>query len=168
MRALSILALVLFSGCVFNNVSAEETLRDSVLGLNGEVRWNRLDLASQRVAPAFRLQFRRTHADWHHGFEIADHEVVEVAVADEDRARATSFVTFRWYDMHTMLLEETTVRQEWRRGINGYSLVSEAVTDGNERLLEVPERLRPEEDVEDDEDEDEDVPEEPTTLAALE
>lgn len=142
MRVSSILALVLFSGCVFNNVSAEEKLRDSVVGLNEEVRWDRLDLASARVSPEFRGQFRRTHADWHRGFELADHEIIDVQVAGEDRERATSFVTFRWYDMRTMLLAETTVKQEWRRSINGYLLTSEAVTDGSARLLEVPERLR--------------------------
>jgi len=145
MRALPILALALFSGCVFNNVSAEEKLRDSVVGLNEEIRWNRLDLATARVAPEFRGAFRRTHADWHRGFELADHEIVDVQTAGEDRERATSFVTFRWYDMRTMLLAETTVKQEWRRTINGYWLISEAVTDGNSRLLEIPERLRAEE-----------------------
>ncbi|MCU0671391.1 MAG: hypothetical protein MUE69_01230 [Myxococcota bacterium] len=145
MRALPILALALFSGCVFNNVSAEEKLRDSVVGLNEEIRWNRLDLATARVAPEFRGEFRRTHADWHRGFELADHEIIDVQTAGEDRERATSFVTFRWYDMRTMLLAETTVKQEWRRTINGYWLISEAVTDGNSRLLEIPERLRAEE-----------------------
>jgi hypothetical protein len=68
-----------------------------------------------------------------------------VQTAGEDRERATSFVTFRWYDMRTMLLAETTVKQEWRRTINGYWLISEAVTDGNSRLLEIPERLRADE-----------------------
>lgn len=142
MRALPLVALVALSGCVFNNVSAEEKLRDSVVGLNEEVRWNRLDLATARVDPTFRGEFRRTHADWHRGFEIADHEIIDVAVAGEDRERATSFVTFRWYDMRTMLLAETTLKQEWRRTINGYWLVSEVVTDGSDRLLEIPERLR--------------------------
>ena len=146
MRALPLVALVALSGCVFNNVSAEEKLRDSVVGLNEEVRWNRLDLATARVDPQFRGQFRRTHADWHRGFEIADHEIIDVAVAGEDRERATSFVTFRWYDMRTMLLAETTLKQEWRRTINGYWLVSEVVTDGSDRLLEIPERLRTDED----------------------
>ena len=69
-------------------------------------------------------------------------DVIDVQTAGEDRERATSFVTFRWYDMRTMLLAETTVKQEWRRTINGYWLISESVTDGNARLLEVPERLR--------------------------
>jgi hypothetical protein len=169
------LALVLLVGCVFNNVSAEEKLRDSVVGLNEEVRWNRLDLATARVEPQFRGQFRRTHADWHRGFELADLEIIDVQTAGEDRERATSFVTFRWYDMRTMLLAETTVKQEWRRTINGYWLISESVTDGNARLLEVPERLRDEPEAPAS-DEAEDAPEaarttpepttpEPTTLA---
>lgn len=141
MRASSLL-LVLLAGCVFNNISAEERLRDSVVGYNDEVRWNRIDLAAQRVAPPYRDQFRLTHADWHEAFEIADSEIVHVQVNDEDRSQATSFVKVRWYDQRTMLLTETTLRQEWARNVNGYQLTEEEVTDGNERLLAVPERFR--------------------------
>lgn len=155
MRALCLLLALSFAGCVFNNVSAEEKLRDSVVGLNDEVRWNRLDLATMRVAAPFRLQFRATHHGWHRDLQIADSEIVQVRVADEDRDEATSFVTVSWYDMRSMILRSTTLKQEWRRTINGYVLVSEEVTDGDERLLEIPASLRPEdenaEEAEDDE-----------------
>ncbi len=143
MRALCLVLAVSFAGCVFNNVSAEEKLRDSVVGLNDEVRWNRLDLATLRVAAPFRLQFRATHHAWHRDLQIADSEIVQVRVADEDRDEATSFVTVSWYDTRSMILHSTTLRQEWRRTVNGYVLVSEEVTDGDERLLAIPASLRP-------------------------
>lgn len=158
--------LLLFAvGCVFGNLGPEEKLRDAVVGLNDEVRWNRIDLAAMRVDPAFRGQFRRTHADWHRRFELADFEIIDVQTAGEEHEQATSFVTFRWYDMRTMLLAETTVRQRWRRTIHGYLLMEEGVSDGNPGLLEIPERLR-------DEDAEEaspasDAPSEPQTVAAL-
>ncbi len=138
---LVVLSLLAFTGCVFNNMSSEETLRDSVVGLNDEVRWNRLDLATLRVAPGFKGHFRATHYDWHRTLQIADTEVVGVEVGD-DRDHATSFVTVRWYGHDTMLLAETTLQQSWRRTLNGYLLIAEEVSEGNDRLLEVPERMR--------------------------
>ncbi len=146
MRTVCLVLALSFAGCVFNNVSAEEKLRDSVVGLNDEVRWNRLDLATMRVAAPFRLQFRATHHAWHRDFQIADSEIVQVRVADEDRDEATSFVTVSWYDMRSMILRNTTLKQEWRRTVNGYVLVSEEVTDGDERLLAIPASLRTGED----------------------
>ena len=147
MRLVCLLLVSLCTGCVFNNMSAEETLRDSVVGLNDECRWNRFDLAQQRVESAYRSQFRLRHHGWHRDFEIADSEIMGVEVG-EGRERATSFVQVRWYDYATMILHDTTLKQIWKRGVNGYFLVSEEVTDGNERLLEIPESMLPDEDEE--------------------
>lgn len=148
-----IAVLLVLGGCVFNSVSAEERLRDSVVGLNDETRWNRLDLAAQRVAPAFIGRFRATHHSWHRELQIADSEIVNVEIG-EGREEATSFVTVRWYDQRTMLLSETTLKQKWRRALNGFVMIDEDVADGNPRLLELPEAFRTEP-----EDEPEDEPE---------
>ena len=151
MRHLLVLGLVCgFTGCVFNNVSATERLRDSVVGLNDEARWNRFDLATQRVAPGFAARYRATHRRWHRDFQIADSEIVNVEIAD-GRAKATSFVTVRWYDHRTMLLAETTLKQQWRRAANGYVLIDEEVVEGNDRLLETPQLEPADETVEVDE-----------------
>ncbi len=144
MRAISILVLgglLGATGCVFTNVTAEETLRDAVIGLNDEVRWNRIDLAAQRVDARFVGRFRATHHDWHRELQIADSEVVHVQMG-EDRGRATARVTFRWYDERTLLLSETTLQQKWKRTMQGYMLIEEEVADGNDRLLRVPESMR--------------------------
>ncbi|MEM9073278.1 MAG: hypothetical protein AAGE52_32535 [Myxococcota bacterium] len=157
MRVLLVCLALSFTGCVFNNISAEEKLRDSVVGLNDEVRWNRLDLATLRVAAPYKLQFRATHHGWHRDFQIADSEIIQVEVGD-NRDSATSFVTVSWYDHATMILHDTTLRQRWNRTINGYMLTEEKVTDGNERLLEIPESLQNDDsDDEDDEEEEEAV-----------
>ncbi len=156
MRQVLVLVAALVSGCVFNNMSAEETLRDSVVGLNDECRWNRFDLAQQRVEARYRNQFRMTHHSWHRDFQIADSEIMGVEVG-EGRERATSLVQVRWYDHSTMILHDTTVKQTWKRGVNGYFLVEEEVADGNERLLEIPESLLPDEDEEDSEEDEEEA-----------
>lgn len=152
-RATLLLLSVVFasmSGCILNNMSATEKLRDSVVGLNDECRWNRLDLATQRVAPIYQARFRATHFSWHRHFQIADSEIVNVEVG-EDRDNATSFVLFQWYDHRTMLLANTTLKQRWRRTINGYVLIGEEVADGDPRLLEIPESMRSGDSAEDEE-----------------
>ena len=153
MRPILCVLVLAFSGCVFNNMSAEETLRDSVVGLNDECRWNRFDLAQQRVEAQYRGQFRMTHHSWHRDFQIADSEIMGVEVG-EGRERATSLVHVSWYDHDTMILHDTTLKQTWKRGVNGYFLVSEEVADGNDRLLEIPEELLPDEDEEAEESDD--------------
>lgn len=134
------LACVL-SGCMFTGASAQETLRDAVVGINDEMRWNRMDLAVQRVTPAYRSEFRATHHDWHRDIEIADSEIVHVEMGQE-REEAASIVTFRWYRHSTMTLEETTIRQHWQKVTGGYLLTEEMVVEGEERLLEIPLALR--------------------------
>ena len=142
MRASSLVGLILVcafaQGCIFNNVSAEERLRDAVVGLNDEVRWNRMDLATQRVAPKFRAAFALTHHNWHERMQIADSELIHVQVG-EDRDEAQAFVTIRWYDQDTMLVSETTLEQKWEKLGRGYVLAEEGIRAGDSRLLELPE-----------------------------
>ena len=125
---------------MFTGVSAEERLRDAVVGINDEMRWNRLDLATQRVAPPYRGYYRLSHHSWHRDFQIADTEIIHVEIGEE-RATATSMVAVRWYDQRTMLLAETTLRQKWTKVTGGYVLINEEVASGNERLLAIPEEL---------------------------
>lgn len=130
--------LALAQGCIFNNVSTEETLRDAVVGLNDEVRWNRMDLATQRVAPTFRTAFSLTHHDWHEGMQIADSEIIHVQVG-EDKEDAKAFIKIRWYDQRTMLVAETTLEQKWKKVGRNFVLIGEEVRAGDPRLIQLPE-----------------------------
>lgn len=136
--ALPLALLALAQGCIFNNVSTEETLRDAVVGLNDEVRWDRMDLATQRVAPSYRTAFSLTHHDWHEGMQIADSEIVHVQVG-EDKEDAKAFIKIRWYDQRTMLVAETTLEQKWKKVGRNFVLVSEEVRAGDPRLIQLPE-----------------------------
>ena len=118
------------AGCIFQNISPEERLRDAVVGYNDETRWTRLDLAQQRVTPAQRGEFRMRHYRWGRDIQIADLDILDVQVRGEDRDQATSIVHIRWYDQRTMLLADTVVGQEWERVTGGYLLVAEQVRDG--------------------------------------
>ncbi|MEM9861691.1 MAG: hypothetical protein AAF938_08760 [Myxococcota bacterium] len=142
-RSLVCLALAALSlpACMFTGVSTEQKLRDAVVGINDEMRWNRVDLAVQRVAPAFRARFRASRLQWHEDFQIADTEIVHVEVG-EGRENAISLVMIRWYDQRNMIVAETTLRQRWKKVIGGYVMTEEEVASGDPRLLELPEELR--------------------------
>lgn len=134
MRFAPLLACLLLSGCIFGNMSSEERLRDSVIDLNDQARWARIDLALAQVAPALRNEYRATHRGWGRSVRVADTEILGVQVG-EDHAQATSTVAVRWYSTDTMTLAETTLRQKWQRAIGGYQLIEETVADGDPRLL---------------------------------
>ncbi len=136
------LAVLGASGCIFQNVSPIERLRDSVIGYNEEVRWGRTDLAIQRVEPEFRPRFVISHRSWGRDVQIGDMDIMNVQVAGEERESAESVVLYRWYDQRTMLLADTTVRQVWEKGVNEYTLVSEQIIAGDPSLLEIPEEFR--------------------------
>jgi len=142
-RASLLCALVLSSlgpGCILANLSPEERLRDAVVGYNDECRWNRLDLAVQRVIPPKRPDFYATHHRWGSDIQIADSDIVHVQTSGEDHEHAISYVTVQWYDQRTMLISQTVLEQTWDGGLaNGYILMDETVRSGDPALLSRPE-----------------------------
>lgn len=147
MRASLVLVLLLpLQGCILQNLSSSERLRDAVVGFNDECRWARNDLAVQRVVPDFRGDFRLSHFAWGRSIQIADSEIVNVdASSDEDGGAAISFVAIRWYGTNGMILADTVLRQDWTKVRGGYMLVREQVIEGDERLLAQPDRTPAEE-----------------------
>ncbi|MDQ3033692.1 MAG: hypothetical protein M3Y87_14840 [Myxococcota bacterium] len=129
------LAAWALSGCMLiDSISPQVRLGDQVHQLNDEVRWGRVDLAAQRVAPAHRRQFVRSHRGWGANIHVADADVTNMDLGLPD-GRAASFVTYSWFDERTMELQSTTVRQLWRGEGEGYVLVGEEVIGGDESLL---------------------------------
>lgn len=144
LRPLPLLAFVLTSGCIFQNIGSEEKLRDAVVGYNDETRWNRMDLAQLRVTPARRGDFRLRHHRWGRDIQIADMDILDVQVSGEEQENAISVVHISWYDQSTMTISDTIVAQEWERVTGGYILIEETVREGSEALLEIPAHLLPE------------------------
>lgn len=128
---------VIASGCLVQNISASERLRDAVVGLNDEARWSRMDLATQRVAPAYRSHWARSHHDWGRGIQIGDVELLDVRLVDEGDG-ALSVVAISWYRYDTMTLQRTVVRQTWKSAGREYVLMEEEVAEGDPRLLAPP------------------------------
>ncbi len=136
----SALCLLLTPGCLLQNLSTSERLRDAVVGFNDECRWARTDLAVQRVMPDFRSDFRLGHLAWGRSIQIADQEILNVdASADEENGSAISYVAVRWYDTNGMILADTVLRQQWTKVRGGFMLVREEVMEGDARLIAIPE-----------------------------
>lgn len=139
-------------GCLLANMTPETKLRDAVVGYNDECRWNRLDLAVQRVSPEERMDFYASHHQWGEDIKIADSDIVAVHTSGEDMENAMSLVQVQWYNERTMLLARTTIAQTWDGNLaTGYVLVKEEVHSGNPQLLEPPDLPETEEVVEDEE-----------------
>lgn len=128
------LILPLLGGCMFKQLQAAEKLRDSVLGLNEEMRWNRMDLARERVVPLYQVEFAQRVRNWHRDIQIANTEILRVEVG-ESREDATSLVDFEWYNRRTMTMSQTSIRQFWRRGPSGYYLWEMEIVGGDPSLL---------------------------------
>lgn len=125
------------TGCLVHNIAPSERLRDAVVGLNDEARWSRLDLARERVAPAYRSAWVRSRHDWGRNIQIGDVELLDVRLA-EDNETAVSVVAVSWYRYDTMTLRRTVLRQEWRSGGREYYLAGEEVADGDPELVAPP------------------------------
>lgn len=124
----------LFAGCIFNNLSPTQGLSDQVYALNDESRWDRLDLAVQRVTPRYRQEFMGSRREWGRHIAIADTEVSALVLA-EDMNSATSSVEISWYDQRSMELRSTVLRQRWIKTDSGFFLDEETVIAGDEALL---------------------------------
>ncbi len=134
LHRLAALLLLGLSGCLIHNIAPSERLRDAVVGLNDEARWSRMDLASERVVPAYRAAWTRAHRGWGRDIQIGDVELLDVRLAD-DNETAVSVVAISWYRHDTMMLTRTVLRQEWQSAGNGFQLASEEVSDGDPGLL---------------------------------
>lgn len=137
MRTTLTALLLLTSGCLVQNMSAEEHLRDAVTELNEGLRWSRMDVAIPRVAPEYRPRFAEAHREWGRVVRIADAELIGVRIGQE-REEAISTIAIRWYSYNTMTIHEAIIQQQWERKQGGYYLVEERVVQGDPNLLAPP------------------------------
>lgn len=136
--ALVLLAGLGLGGCLLQNLAPTERLSDQVYQLNEEARWGRLDLAVRRVSPRYRPTFMTSRRGWGRRVSVADVEVSAIEISRESD-EATSSVELSWYDLRSMTLRSTLLRQRWAKTDEGYLLDEETVVDGDADLLELPE-----------------------------
>lgn len=131
-------AATLLAGCIFQSLSPTQQLSDQVYQLNDETRWGRVDLAAQRVMPAYRQTFVLSRRSWGRDIALADTEVSALVLATDGNS-ATSTVEISWYDQRSMVLRGTVLRQRWAKTDAGFFLDEETVFAGDDTLLELPE-----------------------------
>ena len=66
--------------------------------------------------------------------QVADSEVLQLEIA-QDKESAVSVISYEWYLNDAMTLHQSVVRQRWTRMSGGFGLFSEAVVQGDARLL---------------------------------
>ena len=133
MRATVLCVVLLIGGCL-DNVSPAKQLNDAVLEMNKATRWGQIATASQMVEPSYREQFNDHHRHWGSQVQVADAEVMHVELQAGDEV-ALAVIAYQWYDVRAMTLNESVVRQRWSRVTGGYTLISESVIQGDERIF---------------------------------
>jgi hypothetical protein len=119
------------------NMTAQEKVRDAAHEMADSLRWNRMDIAVQRVAPAYQQRFAEARRDWGRVIQIADAELVSLTMG-ENRSEAVSTLAVRWYNQRTMTVREAVLQQKWTRLKGGFYLVEETVVHGDPNLLASP------------------------------
>ena len=143
MRAWRLLFLILLtcapvgSGCLLDNLNPSEKLNDSIRGMNDAARWGRIDLALQYIKPEYRERFLVSHHNWGRDIKVADSELLRIEMAP-DRKTAVALVGISWYDLDSMTLRNTVVKQAWQERDGGFVMNAEDVFEGDAELLAMP------------------------------
>lgn len=133
MRANVLCGCLLLFGCL-DEVSPAKQLNEAVNEMNKATRWGQLGTAAQMVEPTYRAQFADNHRHWGSQVQVADAEIMHIELQPGDET-ALAVIAYQWYEMSAMTLHQTVVRQRWTRVDGGYTLISEAIIQGDERIF---------------------------------
>lgn len=137
MRLVPIVLVFLVNGCLLDNISPTRKLNDSIRDLNDASRWGRIDLAVQYVEPTYQANFLKARHRWGRQLRIADTELVRLDINSE-QDQAIALMAISWYRIDQMTLRYTVVRQVWIEQDGHYLLSTEAVSEGDELLMQAP------------------------------
>ena len=144
LRVLALLIPCALFGCnTLANASPNRKISDTVHDMNDQARWGRMGDASQYVERTYRGTYLSNHRGWGSQIQLADVEVVQVQMSN-DGELATAFVTYSWYGTDAMTLHQSVVRQRWVATKEAYTLVSEAIVQGDAQLLGGKGNINPE------------------------
>jgi hypothetical protein len=134
MRQIPLALGLLLGGCMLGNAGSTKRLSDAVNQMDRSTRWGQLADAAQLVEPTYRTQFITNHRGWGQVIQVADSEVLHVELTPDSES-AVALVSYDWYLPDAMSLHQTVVRQRWSRLGSNYALASEAIVQGDGRLL---------------------------------
>jgi hypothetical protein len=110
---------------------------------NTNVRFGRVSIAVDSVAPKEREEFIARRKAWGKRIELADYELLSAKMMGDDDADV--IVKYDWYELAMSELHVSTIRQHWHSHSGTWLLEHETLEDGATGLLgepmpEAPER----------------------------
>jgi hypothetical protein len=130
--ALGTLSLLALPACPMPPSQAAR-MQEAATDLNTNVRFGRMELAMEHVAPDARESFISHRRLWGSRIHLADYELVGASMKDDDNAEVS--VKYAWFHPDEGDLHTTVVRQKWHDRKGDWLLVGEARIDGDEGLF---------------------------------
>lgn len=123
-----------FTACMGAMTPAQK-LDDAVKETNEAARFGRTDLAVERVAPASRSAFVKSHRSW--GSDVRVVDVEYAGIEKMSPTEAIILVAFGWFRPSEGMLRATTVRQTWKndKGSGPWYMTEESRVTGDLGLL---------------------------------
>ena len=125
---LGVASLALVVGCPMPPSPAAQ-MQTTAIDFNTNVRFGRMELAIEHVAPKEREEFMEHRKGWGSTVHLADYEMVGAHMKSEEDAEVS--VRYSWYRPDQGDLHLTTVRQKWKELKGDWMLVAEARSDGD-------------------------------------
>jgi hypothetical protein len=130
--AVALVASLVLLGCPMPETSAAR-MQNAASDLNTNVRFGRMSLAVEKVAPKEREEFLARRKTWNGRIELADYELISAKMVGEDDAEV--IVKYDWYELSIGDLHSSKIRQKWHSHKGTWLLESEALDDGAPGLL---------------------------------
>lgn len=125
-------ALVLL-GCPVGHQSPPARAQEAATELNLNTRFGRMELASEKVAPAARDAFVSRRKAWGAGVRVADYELAGLKMKGETDAEM--LVKVAWYRIDQGDLRTTVLKQSWHDFKGDWKLVDESRAEGDVGLI---------------------------------
>jgi hypothetical protein len=130
--AFALVASLPLLGCPMPDSSAAR-MQSTASDFNTDVRFGRLSLAIDKVAPKEKEEFLARRKKWSGRVEIADYELISAKMVGNENAEV--IVKYDWYELAVGDLHTSKLRQKWASHGGTWLLESESLDDGSPGLL---------------------------------
>ena len=120
------------AGCPMPD-SAAARMQSAASDFNTDVRFGRLSLAVEKVAPKEREEFLARRRTWTGRVEIADYELISAKMVEGEDAEVV--VKYDWYQLNVGDLHTSKIKQKWHSHKGRWLLEAESLDEGTPGLL---------------------------------
>jgi hypothetical protein len=119
-------------GCM-TPTSPMQRLSDSAYDMNTAMRFGRMDIAADHVAPKAAQEFRKNHEAWGKRLRVVDLEFSGMEI--KKKGEASVGVAVSWVKLDDATLHVTEIEQRWQEDGDTWRVVEETRRSGDEGLL---------------------------------